>query len=534
MQNIVYPILSLLLSFNLVQSLPVVNTKYGSIAGFQENGVNAFLGVPYAEPPIGNLRWNNPVEKNKWVNTYNATQLQPGCPQKGCKDTNPSFVCPDKTSEDCLYLNIWTPLSANSSTAFPVMVYLHGGNFVHMSVSSMLFNGQYFVKLGQVILVTLDYRLGALGFLLTKDTPTQKGATGNYGILDQQFALKWVAENIKYFGGDPNKVTLFGQSAGAQSTVIHLMNAESSIYFQKAIIESAPISIPFKDRAEELFLGEMITLELGCQPNDMACLRSKTADEVALAQKTVRGYPSSIKLLEFFEPLGPYVDGQVVPFQPLEAARRGYLQKKPFIIGSLTEETRIFIFEAWNHTISPTLYAEALLATFGRNVVEILGMYPPNNPEDERDDLQIASTDFIFTCPTRNFTRSVKTKTSIDAWVYIFDHFFSFNGWGKFTECNYHVCHGSDIPYVFQSFRYSANFTTTPEENIMSDNLINYFTNFAKNGDPSVGNPIPFNWPKYGKNTNWQSLRFKTPASELDSVFRDNYCTFWDTIGYSA
>ncbi|CAC5409182.1 unnamed protein product [Mytilus coruscus] len=520
------------------------------------------------------FRWNNPVEKNKWVNTYNATQLKPGCPQKGCKDTNPSFVCPDKTSEDCLYLNIWTPLSANSSTAFPVMVYLHGGNFVHMSVSSMLFNGQYFVKLGQVILVTLDYRLGkyeftlitlpckqgnqniqvtsdytqgnhiilvtpdciqgALGFLLTKDTPTQKGATGNYGILDQQFALKWVAENIKNFGGDPNKVTLFGQSAGAQSTIIHLMNVESSMYFQNAIIESAPISIPFKDRAEELFLGEMITLELGCQPNDIACLRSKTADEVALAQKTVRGYPSSIKLLEFFEPLGPYVDGKVVPFQPLEAARRGNLQKKPFIIGSLTEETRIFIFEAWNHTISPTLYAEALLATFGRNIVDILGMYPPNNPEDEREDLQTASTDFIFTCPTRNFTRLVKTETSIDAWVYIFDHFFSFDGWGKFTECNYHVCHGSDIPYVFQSFRYSANFTTTPEENIMSDNLINYFTNFAKNGDPSVGNPIPFNWPKYDKNTNWQSLRFKTPASELDSVFRDNYCTFWDTIGYNA
>lgn len=312
------------------------------------------------------------------------------------------------------------------------------------------------------------------------------------------------------------------------------MNAESSLYFQKAIIESAPISIPFKDRTEELFLGEMITLELKCQPNDMECLRSKTADEVAIAQKTVRGYPSSLKLLEFFEPLGPFVDGKVVPFQPLEAARRGHIQKKPFIIGSLTEETRIFIFEAWNRTIGPTLYTEALLATFGRNIVDILGMYPPNNPEDEREDLQIASTDFIFTCPTRNLTRSVKTETSIDAWVYIFDHFFSFDGWGKFTECNYHVCHGSDIPYVFQSFRYSSNFTTTPEENIMSDNMINYFANFAKNGDPSVGNSIPVNWPKYDKNTNWQSLRFKTPANELDSVFRDKYCSFWDAIGYNA
>jgi carboxylesterase type B len=115
------------------------------------------------------------------------------------------------------------------------------------------------------------------------------------------------------------------------------MNAESSKYFQRAIMESPPISIPFKDRTEELFLGEMLTLQLKCQPNDMACLRSKSSDEVAIAQKTIRNYPTSIKLLEFFEPLGPYVDGKVVPMQPLDALRQGYFQKKPFMIGTNTK-----------------------------------------------------------------------------------------------------------------------------------------------------------------------------------------------------
>lgn len=328
------------------------------------------------------------------------------------------------------------------------------------------------------------------------------------------------------------QVTLFGQSAGAQSTTIHLMNAESSKYFQRAIMESPPISIPFKDRTEELFLGEMLTLQLKCQPNDMACLRSKSSDEVAIAQKTIRNYPTSIKLLEFFEPLGPYVDGKVVPMQPLDALRQGYFQKKPFMIGTNTEETRIFIFEAWNTTVSPTLYAEALLATYGRNVLDILAMYPPNHPLDEREDLQLASTDFIFTCACRNYTREVMLKYGVDTWVYVFDHFFSFKGWGRFTECDDHVCHGSEIPYVFQSG--TNNFTITPEEYKLSNSMITYWSNFAKTGDPSKGTPPPLNWPKYDMNSGWQNIVLKTPNNELDSSFRDNYCSFWDRIGYKA
>lgn len=144
------------------------------------------------------------------------------------------------------------------------MVYIHGGNFVHMSADSELFDAEELAYKGQVIVVTLDYRLGALGFLLTQD----RRATSNYGILDQRQALKWVRENIKAFGGNPEMVTLFGQSAGAQSTVVHLMTKESGQYFQRAIIESAPLSIPFKTEEEMIFISNMLFDQLNCSPKD--------------------------------------------------------------------------------------------------------------------------------------------------------------------------------------------------------------------------------------------------------------------------
>ncbi|KAK3091679.1 hypothetical protein FSP39_021806 [Pinctada imbricata] len=211
-------------------------------------------------------------------------------------------MCPNITSEDCLYLNIWSPLSANETSPVPVMVYIHGGNFNHMFAAASVFNGENLASKGNVVVVNLDYRIGALGFLLTPATRRVPESSGNYGILDQRFALKWVQENIKNFGGDPEKVTLFGESAGAQSVVVHLMTEESSKLFSRAIVQSAPISLPFKTEQEMLFLSDLISDKLGCRAGDMDCLLSKTADEVASAQFEIRNDPTSIKILEFFEP----------------------------------------------------------------------------------------------------------------------------------------------------------------------------------------------------------------------------------------
>lgn len=441
---------------------------------------------------------------------------------------NPVLVCPKQTAEDCLYLYIWTPLSANATTSFPVMVYIHGGNFVHMSADSELFDAEELAYKGQVIVVTLDYRLGALGFLLTQD----RRATSNYGILDQRQALKWVRENIKAFGGNPEMVTLFGQSAGAQSTVVHLMTKESGQYFQRAIIESAPLSIPFKTEEEMIFISNMLFDQLNCSPKDLDCLNKFSADDIAEAQLKIRQYPSSIKLLEFFEPWVPYVDGVVVPSQPLDAFRKGIVMNKPLLMGSLTEETRVFIYEAYNQSLSALEYSLALTLTFPKKPLDVLQTYPPTVAPDQRDGLQIPATDFIFTCSTRNFTRNVLKQNGGRVWTYVYDHAFSFPGWGRFSFCEGHVCHGSEIPFVFQSAKI-GNFTMTPDELKLSNSLITYWSNFAKTGDPNRGAPVTLQWPAFKSDSLWPQMFFATPKNSVKSSYRKEFCDFWDSLGYT-
>ncbi|KAK3086085.1 hypothetical protein FSP39_013279 [Pinctada imbricata] len=469
------------------------------------------------------FRWQNPINPKPWTPTvYDATFVRPGCPQNGCKDMNPALVCPDKVAEDCLFLYIWTPLNANSSSNIPVMVYIHGGNFVHMSAGSLLFDGENLANKGQVIIINVEYRLGALGFLLTKDTQKGKGATGNYAILDQQQALRWIYENIKGFGGDPEQITLFGQSAGAQSTVVHLMNKESSKYFKRAIIESAPVSIPFKDKTEMLFIGNLLADQLNCPEGDLTCLTSKTAEEIAEAQHITRPIPSSLKLLEFFEPWVPYVDGDIVPYQPLEAMRRGLFTNKPIMIGTVTEETRIYVYSAWSNNLTPFEYAAALAATFPSEIANVLELYPPPPLDDDRDALIVPATDYVFTCCTRGST-----------WLYVYDHAFSFPGWAPFNYCQGHVCHGSEIPILLRSWS-NGNFTATPDEVALSEQLMIYWTNFAKSADPNTGLKSNLMWPKYTLDGKWPYMHFKTPADENGVNWRGKYCDFWDAVGYKA
>ncbi|XP_062600545.1 cAMP-regulated D2 protein-like [Saccostrea cucullata] len=522
-------LLLVIVAFQVALCEVVVTTKYGKIRGVASNKIKAFLGVPYAAPPVGKLRWKNPVSVSKWSpKVYDATKVKPGCPQKGCETMNPVLVCPVQTAEDCLYLYIWTPLSANATTSFPVMVYIHGGNFVHMSADSLLFNAEELAYRGQVIVVTMDYRLGALGFLLTQD----RRASSNYAILDQRQAMKWVKDNIRAFGGNPNMVTLFGQSAGAQSTVAHLLTKESSQYFQRAIVESAPLSIPFKTEEEMIFISNMLFDQLKCSPKDLDCLNKYSADEIAEAQLQIRKYPSSLKLLEFFEPWVPYVDGVIIPSQPLEAFRKGLVINKPLMMGTVSEETRIFIYEAYNKSLPALEYSLALSLTFPKKALDVLQMYPPTVEPDQRDGLQIPATDFIFTCCTRNFTRNVLKQNGGLVWTYVYDHAFSFPGWGKFTFCEGHVCHGSEIPFVFQSSKL-GNFTITPDEVKLSNSLIAYWSNFAKTGNPNRGAPVTLQWPIYEPSSLWPQMYFATPSNSVKSSYRKEFCDFWDSLGYN-
>lgn len=223
-----------------VPEFGIVKTEAGYVSGTSEGGLWIYRGIPYAAPPIGDLRWRPPAPVQPWDGTREAKEFSAACPQPASADPS-SGDTPANTSEDCLYLNVWTP-AKSAGEKIPVMVFIHGGAFGQGAGSISLYDGTALAKKG-VIVVTLNYRLGALGFLahpqLVKESTN--GSSGNYGLLDQLAALDWVQRNIAAFGGDPSRVTIFGESAGASSILLHLVSPQSRGLYQQAIVESGPL-----------------------------------------------------------------------------------------------------------------------------------------------------------------------------------------------------------------------------------------------------------------------------------------------------
>lgn len=260
-------------------------------------------------------------------------------------------------------------------------------------------------------------------------------------------------------------------------------------------------------------------------------LRSKTADQIAQAQFESRASPTSLRILEFFEPLGPFVDGKIVPFEPIDAIYKRKLRQVPTMIGTVKEEARIFVYEAWGKPIPPTEYIAVLFATYPTHLNQILSKYPYGASTDTRDILSRLGTDFIFTCATRNMSREF-FKSGQTVFKYEFSQSFSFSGWGNFTYCEGHVCHGEEIVYVFHSADHSG-FNFDQSEEVLSNEMIYYWTNFAYTSDPNSGPHNPrLSWPVYDNES--KVLNFQTPENEVVDHYMQEYCDFWDTIGYKA
>ncbi|GFO43336.1 carboxylic ester hydrolase [Plakobranchus ocellatus] len=286
----------------------------------------------------------------------------------------------------------------------------------------------------------------------------------------------------------------------------------------------------------------------------MDCMRAKSADDVSKAAYETRSSVTSVKLLELFEPYGPYVDGQLVKGQPLAVFSRGNYTSKPIMLGTTTEETVLYVFAAFEKSVDAKEYLGLIAGLKPQSAAKIVEQYPPSlYPTDQRELIAKVSTDLIFSCSTRNLTRSLLSQGQNHIWLYVWDHAFSFKGWGPISWCEGRVCHGSEIVFVFGSAPL-ANFTFSAEEEILSGDVIAYWTNFAWSGDPNYSTPPRqwhsspradiqgkklnvkdvTKWPEYSSVNNWTALRFKTPTSELISRYRDEDCTFWDTISYTT
>ena len=305
-----------------------------------------------------------------WNGIYNATEFSAACPQNKGNSTTKTPYLETPLSEDCLFLNIWAPLQQSITKPVPVMVWFHGGAFVAGWGGDGLFWGDYLVNsTSDTIVVTTNYRLGILGFFATPDLQ------GNYGFQDQQEALRWVQANIAAFGGDPNQVTIFGQSAGGMACSLHLISPSSYGLFSKVIVESNPTGVNYRTSEQSYPYSEKMSGFLGCNSSDVACLRSKSMEEMLQAQK--RSYIISFPIVTTeFLPFAPIIDGTIIVSQPMDLYRAGQINNpsvNAVAMGTVRNETRAFLP---NVSLDTIFYKKVVDLIFAENATTVLNEYP--------------------------------------------------------------------------------------------------------------------------------------------------------------
>jgi para-nitrobenzyl esterase len=457
----------------------------GPISGALKDGVWTYLGIPYAAPPVGELRWKEPQPVAAWEEVRPCNSYGPSCPQSKWPYTIlQEEMTVSEQSEDCLYLNVWTPASSPEQR-LPVMVWIHGGGFTVGSGSQPLYDGHNLAKKG-VVLVTINYRLGPLGFmahpLLSEESP--HGVSGNYGLLDQIEALKWVQRNIEVFGGDPGLVTVFGESAGGASVCDLMASPLAAGLFSRAIVESGgflSFGLPTNKGGETLrqaeALGEKISRNLGCDRTDdeLASLRSKSPQELLDAFQEAAGSGLTGRASA-----GPIADGYVLPDSPQNIFHAGSQQSVPLLIGTNADEGNLFAID-----LSPTQYQAALSYIYGNYAGEVGALFPPESDQSARAAFSRLMTEMGFTAGAKLAAASM-AKVGAPAYLY------------KFTQRPFDArvqalgsFHGLEIPYVFANPRGNPG----PADMALSASMMGYWTNFARTGNPN-GEGLP-EWPAY-------------------------------------
>ncbi len=464
-----------------------VTTRLGPVTGRTDGTIASFLGIPYVAAPVGPLRWRNPADHAPWTTPIDASHYGSVCPQAAG-----TLLGMPPMDEDCLTLNVWTPHPATGAGAgLPVMVFIHGGGFTSGASAQGLYDGRALAS-HNVVVVTLNYRLGQLGFLahpaLVAEDTTHHSA-GNYGVLDQQAALRWVQANAAAFGGDPSRVTLFGESAGAISVCAQMASPLASGLFQRAIGESGPctfIVTPLHDgpagtpdSAESL--GHRFASALHCDTaaTPAMCMRAVPWADVLAA------VPTPIELSRTGARYQPNIDGWVLPEAPWQSFRHGRVAHVDSLSGTNRDEGTFFT--VGSALTSESAYQAAVEALVPGHGADILRLYPVSAYPSVTAAYDAFLTDAVFTCPTRDQARYV---TALATHVYLY-HFTRLNHAGMLLGLG--VFHSSELPYVFGDF--VPPFTADDTDTALSNTMMNYWTRFAATGDPNGGaDPM---WPAF-------------------------------------
>jgi para-nitrobenzyl esterase len=497
----------------------VVQTKSGKLEGSSEQGLNVFKGVPYADPPVGARRWLTPLPLSPWPGIRPAANFGSIAPQ------NPSRLSqiipgPEEQgpqSEDCLFLNVWTPGLDNARR--PVMVWIHGGGFSMGSGSNLSYRGGSLVSRGNIVLVTINYRLGVLGFLnLNEITKGKIPSTGNEGLLDQVAALEWVRDNISAFGGDPAKVTIFGESAGGMSVGCLMNLPRAQGLFQKAIIESAvgELAVPLQ---QAVSVAGIFLDVLNLKPENTEALRTLSTAQILTAQQELM-----VRTGMGIAPVIPVADGKVMPMMPLASYKAGMAAKVPMIMGSNLDEQRLFAAIA----PGPKEIDEATLVQRISNMVpagsvnKLISVYREGRVKRGEPTTPFAiwsaiDTDMRFRMVA---LRGVEGQCRINQPAY--NYLFSWKsplmgGWLG-------ACHALEIGFVFGRMDDKFCGAGTEAEKLSLD-MQDAWIAFARTSNPSTSNLA---WPQYCQER--QTMVFDKKSRIEKSVYEDER-KVWEEIG---
>ncbi|XP_029943804.1 acetylcholinesterase [Salarias fasciatus] len=547
----------------------VVQTASGRVRGVllpvpDRSFVTAFLGIPFGEPPVGKRRFRPAEPKRPWTGVYEAGAYPNACYQfvdtsfpgfPGSEMWNPNR----KMSEDCLYLNVWVPASPRPHN-LTVMVWIYGGGFYSGSSSLDVYDGRYLAHSETVIVVSMNYRIGAFGFLALHGSSE---APGNVGLLDQRLALQWVQDNIHFFGGNPKQVTIFGESAGGASVGYHLLSPDSRPTFTRAILQSGVPNSPWASvspaeaRRRATALGKLVGCNGGNDTELVTCLRGKTPQELIDQEWTVLPW-SALFRFSFV----PVVDGEVLPDTPEAMLSSGNFKDTQVLLGVNQDEGSYFLlygapgFSKDNESlISREDFLEGVKMSVPHAndigleavVLQYTDWMDENNGLKNRDALDDVVGDHNVICPLAHFARSYAQHNALRAggggagggasygamnsggsaqggvYLYLFDHRASNLAWPEWMG----VIHGYEIEFVF-GLPLEKRLNYSLEEEKLSRRMMRYWANFARTGNPNEGlGDRGKRWPQFTLSEQ-KHVGLNTEPLKIHRGLRNQMCAFWN------
>lgn len=497
-----------------------VRTDKGLVRGAVAGDHRTFSGIPYAAPPVGQSRWRSPQPAAAWTGVRDATKPGALCAQSGDHLGQGSDV------EDCLYLNVTTPAGVASGKRLPVLVWVHGGSF--KDGGGGLYGARRLAVQGRAVVVTINYRLGVFGFLAHPALDQGRNASGDFGLQDQQAALRWVRSNAAAFGGDPGNVTLAGESSGAVSTCAQLTAPGSAGLFDRAITQSAPCTAP-----------QAPSMALANNPRPRA--QAERDGEALVQRLNLRAEPTAGRLRQVpvqdllkaaadpAQPgFGPVVGGPVLPEDPARAIAGGRFHRVPVLAGTDHDEERMHVWglemAKYGGPVPAGAYDDEIRAAFGDHAAKVLARYPLGRYSSASEALATALTDAEYAKPALDTYKALSRRVPIHAYEFADSGAPWFAGVGKPYAMG--AYHAAELPYLFET---TGTEPLTEAQRPLSDQMIGYWTRFARTGDPN-GSAAPA-WKHFASADPYvQSLAPGEHGIKPAALARDHDYAFWTSI----